>query len=219
MITAATTIAAVAVATASANDCNWNAPGADPYRPGAAAHERAWQAMKRYPDLSLADRLEVTAKVRWLQPDATAVITRDAVASNDGHVTNLRDMQWGKDTLCVGPINRSAWAANDEQPVLIYTTLSGKSVGFATICGNPVRMDFARRETTEPETRAPGTWEPQNMPWQNDADRWGMHRVPQEPDYRPLPQPVQPPTRPREVPEPGTLALVGIALALMWTRR
>lgn len=166
----------VALPGAAMAACDWSTPGAAPYPRTPAAIEAAIEA---YSDIHPLARADLIARIKGLREDGILLITRDVITSPQGTAKNLRDMHW-RDGLCLGAVDRSGWADNRVEPALVYCSL-GWCVAVPTVCGNVARVDFVRREYTEPHLR-----------------HW---------DGKPVPI--------NHVPEPGTLLLSLLALAVM----
>lgn len=174
------------VSAAADTGCNWNKPGANPYR--GPVRESVISALKRYPDIPADAAAEITNKVRLLQPDTLMTITRDAITSIDGQVSNLRDMHHGKASVCRGPVQRSAWSDSHVEVAWVYC--SGKfCIAIPIICGNVSRVDYVPfvPSTSEPTVRG----------------------FPRQPHITPSRN------RPFSVPEPGTAAMLITGILLM----
>jgi len=207
------TTLAVAASLTAASPCHWNKPGATPYR--GPVMQSVSQALARYTDIPADAAAQITSKARLLQPDTLVTITRDGVESPDGTATNLRDMHYGKDRLCAGPVERSAWKDTHAEPAFVYC--SGEHcIAVPIVCGNVSRIDYKPMisERAEPLLR-PG-FEPEGgyleRPIPQPIPRLGF-----EPDQRgftpsPMPRPINPPY---SVPEPSSMALLLAALASM----
>lgn len=172
-------------------DCTWDSPGANPYRGPPVASVTA--ALDRY-NISPAAKVILVERVRTLQPTATLTITRDGVHSPDGTATDLRDMHYGKNRMCSGPVLRTEWKADHAESALLYCAL-GECIAIPTVCGNVSRVTWVPTpvaDKEEPAIRAPG----------------------KAPRLAPAPAPFQ-------VPEPSSrlLALVALVIALRFLRR
>lgn len=159
--------------------CSWDNPGADPYRGPVETTVAAAVARYEFPKPVQA---VLVAKVRRLDNDAIVRIPKDGLYSPTGTAAGLRDMHFGKDRMCSGPVARTKWTADRTEVALVYCE-QGYCIAMPVICGNVSRIDFTRTPRKEPDVRS-----------------WG---------------PAFPPIAPLEVPEPGTLTLAGLALALM----
>ena len=156
--------------------CSWDNPGADPYRAPVGPSVAAAVARYNFPK---PVQTALTAKVRRMDSDALVKIGRDSLTSATGTATNLRDMHFGKDRVCLGPVLRSKWEASRTESALVYCE-QGYCIAVPVICGNVSRIDYTRTPKKEPDVRA----------WEG-------------------------PVKPRPVPEPGSLVLVSLALALL----
>lgn len=204
-----TTLATAAAVAASMPACNWNAPGANPYRGPVASSVRA--AAVRY-GFDAATAAELVEKVRLMQTDAVVTITRDGLYSRDGVATNLRDMHHGKATMCTGTVVRNTWRDDQAETAFVYCASSGDCIAIPTICGNVSRVDFIPHVApAEPAFRAwggeppAGPLEPQQQP-----------QLPQ-PNGLAVPIPRDLPMAPRthSVPEPSSLLLSLSALVIL----
>jgi len=176
-------------------DCNWEHPGADPYwgKPIAAA-------LATY-DYPLPARNEIMRKVFDAKPDGVASIKHDRAVWGDEPI-ELHDMHWGSGR-CTGPVNREGWDMFREERALIYCGSPTHCVAVPFICGNVARVEFLPVPPPPPRLNS----EPPRPPWEG-----GPPLVP--------PWPHGSPPHAGTIPTPGTLALLGVALAaLAITRR
>lgn len=119
--------------------CNWQNPGADPYR---GPDHKVKQALANY-GFPEPVQAELYSKIRRLDPTAVVDISRDNLVATKGTATNLRDMHWGSGP-CWGPVLRSGWSEHHVEPALIYCA-QDHCVAIPTVCGNIARVDFAFR--------------------------------------------------------------------------
>lgn len=122
-----------------ASSCYWNNPGAQPYRrhpfDGAVA-----TALKNYNFPPEVQR-ELAWKIKHTFSDAAVDITKTGLNATGGTAANLRDMHFGKNTLCKGEVVRNRWTADHKESALIYCSDS-YCVAIPTVCGNISRIDY-----------------------------------------------------------------------------
>lgn len=166
--------------------CAWERPGFDPYRGPVA--EKVARAADRYKfDQATKDLL--VSKAKTLNADAMVTITRDGLHSTQGEASGLRDMHYGADRMCPGPVVHQTWAANHTETAFVYCA-RGECIAIPVVCGNVSRIQFVPTPPTkEPEFKF----------------------------YLP-PIRTTPPTPTNKVPEPGTLALVAMGLVTLLRR-
>lgn len=127
--------------------CDWSKPGSAPYRgPGDVT---AATAVESYRDIPADVRADLAERIRGQREDALALITRDGITSPQGTASALRDMHW-KGGMCVGPVVRTAWAADRVEAALVYCS-AGHCVVVPTVCGNVARVDFTFKEGQRPQ--------------------------------------------------------------------
>jgi hypothetical protein len=136
-------VSATVAATITAASCNWNNPGADPYRGPIVKTTVA--ALERY-GFSDSDKSEIVEKVRMLQPDALVTITRNGLHSHQGIAKNFRDMHYGngsgKARVCPGEVIRDSWKDTDAESAMVYCSVNNNCIIIPIICGNVARVDF-----------------------------------------------------------------------------
>jgi hypothetical protein len=161
--------------------CDWSNPGADPYTGGVAA------AVARYgfPD---AAQQEIVRKWRRIEMDGVVVITKDGAQplSRRFVASDLRDMHYGRDKLCVGEVKRDGWPDGHVELASVYCA-GQHCIAIPTVCRNVSRIAWAPAPLPEAPFRV----------WDGEP-----------PKAMPFPTP-DGPTRP--IPAPSTLALVLIA--------
>lgn len=112
--------------------CDWTHPGHDPY------HGTYEAAVAR---LGLPAALG--SVIRNTMPTDVIVIGRDRITAMRGTAANLRDMHFGRDKLCAGPVDRSRWPNGHTEKANVYclpgTTLC---VAVPLVCSNVSRIDY-----------------------------------------------------------------------------
>lgn len=116
-------------------DCNWDNPGADPYRGSSVS-----QAIASY-GFSEQETKELNWKIKAGMPDAVIYIKKDSIESPFGKASNLRDMHFGNNRKCIGLVHRNKWSDTDEKPALVYCS-SRVCLAVPVVCGNISRVDY-----------------------------------------------------------------------------
>ncbi len=134
-------------------DCNWDNPGADPYRGPVTATVAA--AVARY-DLPPLVRADLVAKVRNGLADGAVWIHRDRIdAGQWATASDLRDMHHGRPgRMCPGPVSRAGWAADHAEPALVYCS-GAECLAVPVVCGNVSRITWAPLPGREPAPAVP----------------------------------------------------------------
>lgn len=176
-------------------DCNWDNPGDNPYRGGVA------QAVARY-NLPKAVQYELIAKAERLRPDAVLTITKDDAVATTGETFKIKDMHYGKKTLCKGEVQRSAWADWHVEHAMVYCA-QGTCIAVPLVCHNVSLL-----ERVSPERGIPRI---SDNDWRQGGDRhdddfWSGHKHDKDKDKK---------DKVHHVPEPSTVWLVGLAAAAM----
>jgi len=114
---------------AAASTCAWPDPGHDPFMGDVVA------AVDRYTDITPGVRAELQRRMASRQFDALATITRDGV---DGY-TALRDMHFGAGRVCRGAVDHSMWPAGRVERGLVYC-VDEHCVIVPTVCRNVSRI-------------------------------------------------------------------------------
>lgn len=125
-------------------DCSWDNPGADPFR--TRGDIAAAIASYGYPG-------ELVRRIRRIEPDDVVYISRDRVVALKGNAAEIRDMWFGKDRMCSGPVQRSAWPADRLEPALVYCH-AARCVAVPMVCGNVVKIDWTPKARRDPEFNA-----------------------------------------------------------------
>jgi hypothetical protein len=112
--------------------CSWDRPGHNPYTGNAAA------AIEHYADIPEAVRAALKRRVADGKPDDQVRITRDAIAGQHQYDPAIRDMHFGRASLC-NTVTRDKWAADRVEPGAVYCA-EGHCILVPRICGNVSRI-------------------------------------------------------------------------------
>ncbi|NVM79902.1 hypothetical protein FHW83_005744 [Duganella sp. SG902] len=124
----AVTLAAATVQPA----CSWDNPGHNPYTGGAAA------AIDRYTDIPEAVRSTLKRRLEEGQSDDKVSITRDNIAGKYQYNPAIRDMHFGKSSVCA-TVTRDKWAESRIEPGAVYC-VDQHCILVPRICGNVSRI-------------------------------------------------------------------------------
>lgn len=127
--------------------CAWASPGHNPYQGEPAA------AVDRYTDIPVTTRDKLKARMRDRRFDDFAAITRDAI-KGDYEYERLRDMHFGKRTVCTQP-DRSMWSDSMVERGLVYCE-DGHCIIVPTVCRNVSRVTRVKPLTLPAPSPAPG---------------------------------------------------------------
>lgn len=180
----AITLAAAATVQPS---CSWDNPGANPYTGNSDA------AIDRYTDIPDATRVKLKRRVSYGNPDEMVVITRDAITGRHHYDPKIRDMHFGKASVC-GTVTRSKWSEKREEPAAVYCA-DKHCIIVPKICGNVSRI------TRDPVVAAAPPGEPARRAWDIPDTELGLNDAPPDFDLSPVREPVRfepmaaPPTR------------------------
>jgi len=130
-------------------------------------------------------RAVLVEKARTIKFDSILTITRDGARTNFGDAYAMRDMHYGPGRVCAGNVDRSRWSADHIERAFVYC--SG---------GYCIAVPFICRNVTLLAPIAPQSGHAYGWP---DTDKGG----PAEDKAI------------RTVPEPGSLGLAAIALAIL----
>ncbi|WP_343731339.1 MHFG family PEP-CTERM protein [Duganella sp.] len=125
----AVTLAAATVQPA----CSWDNPGHNPYTGGAAA------AIDRYTDIPEAVRSTLKRRMEEGQSDDKVSITRGTIAGKYQYDPAIRDMHFGKSSVCA-TVTRDKWAETRVEPGAVYC-VDKHCILVPRICGNVSRVN------------------------------------------------------------------------------
>lgn len=123
---------AVTLAAAIQPACSWGNPGHNPYTGGAAA------AIDRYTDIPAAVRSTLKRRMEEGQSDDKVSITRDHIAGKYQYDPAIRDMHFGKASVCA-TVTRDKWAETRNEPGAVYC-VDQHCILVPRICGNVSRV-------------------------------------------------------------------------------
>ncbi|RZT10130.1 PEP-CTERM motif-containing protein [Duganella sp. CF402] len=123
---------AVTLAAALQPACSWDNPGHNPYTGGAAA------AIDRYTDIPEAVRSTLKRRLAEGQSDDKVNITRDGIAGKYQYDPAIRDMHFGRASVC-RTVTRDRWAATRSEPGAVYC-VGEHCILVPRICGNVSRI-------------------------------------------------------------------------------
>jgi hypothetical protein len=123
---------AVTLAAAIQPTCSWDNPGHNPYTGGAAA------AIDRYTDLPQAVRGTLKRRMAEGQSDDKVSITRDHIAGKYQYDPAIRDMHFGRASVCAS-VSRDKWAETRNEPGAVYC-VGEHCILVPRICGNVSRI-------------------------------------------------------------------------------
>jgi hypothetical protein len=126
------TLLAIALAAAIQPTCSWDRPGQNPYTGGTEA------AIDRYTDIPAAVRGTLKRRMAEGQSDDQVEITRDAISGKRQYGAQIRDMHFGRASVC-GTVTRAKWAADRVEPAAVYC-VGEHCVLVPKICGNVSRI-------------------------------------------------------------------------------
>ncbi|NGZ85012.1 MHFG family PEP-CTERM protein [Duganella aceris] len=127
-----TILLAITLAAAIQPTCSWDRPGQNPYTGGAAA------AIDHYTDIPATVRGTLKRRMAEGQSDDQVNITRDGISGKNQYGAQIRDMHFGKNSVC-GTVTRSKWAADRVEPAAVYC-VGAHCVLVPKICGNVSRI-------------------------------------------------------------------------------
>ena len=123
---------AVTLAAAIQPTCSWDNPGHNPYTGGAAA------AIDRYTDIPAAVRSTLKRRLAEGQSDDKVSITRDHIAGKYQYDPAIRDMHFGRASVCA-TVTRDKWAETRNEPGAVYC-VGEHCILVPRICGNVSRI-------------------------------------------------------------------------------
>lgn len=123
---------AVTLAAAVQPTCSWDNPGHNPYTGGVIA------AIDRYTDIPEAVRSTLKRRMAEGQADDQVDISRDAIAGKNKYDAAIRDMHFGKASVCQ-TVTRSKWSTDRVEPAAVYC-VEQHCILVPRICGNVSRI-------------------------------------------------------------------------------
>ncbi|MDM4767043.1 MHFG family PEP-CTERM protein [Pelomonas sp. SE-A7] len=209
--------------------CSWDRPGVNPFMGDVVA------AVDRYKDIpaDIRDKLKQRMEVRAF--DEMVDIRRDSIEGKGRYLPEIRDMHFGKGGVCK-TVSRNKWTAQTLERGLVYCE-EGYCVLVPTVCRNVSRITrlavAPAREEAEEEFELPtdptGAGSTQRKPMgttaaegEGPARRTQLGGAGGPGDYHVggRGSSSQAGGQVNAVPEPGSLALVGIGLAgVIWLGR
>ncbi|MYM66999.1 PEP-CTERM sorting domain-containing protein [Pseudoduganella sp. FT55W] len=123
----------LAAATSVQPACSWDNPGHNPYTGTAAA------AIDRYTDIPEAVRSTLKRRLQEHLSDDKVSITRDNIAGKYQYDPVIRDMHFGKQSVCAS-VTRDKWSENRAEPAAVYC-VEQHCILVPRICGNVSRIN------------------------------------------------------------------------------
>lgn len=130
---------AVTLAAAIQPNCSWDNPGHNPYTGSTAA------AIDRYTDIPAAVRTTLKRRMEEGQSDDKVSITRDHIAGKYQYDTAIRDMHFGKASVCA-TVTRNKWTESRNEPGAVYC-VGEHCILVPRICGNVSRITRSNAAT------------------------------------------------------------------------
>jgi len=112
--------------------CSWDHPGHNRYTGGTAA------AVDHYADIPEAVRATLKRRMAEGQSDDRVSITRDGISGKNKYDAQIRDMHFGKASLCK-TVTRDKWATERVEPAAVYC-VGEHCILVPRICGNVSRI-------------------------------------------------------------------------------
>ena len=109
------------------------------------------QAAARFP---AEDRGELVQRFNARDFDDQVTITRDAIVGGSEYRPQIRTMNFGAGRVCRS-VTRRSWTASQRESAIVFHLASGRSYGWAAVCGNAFALDRVRRKLT-PAAPPPG---------------------------------------------------------------
>jgi len=123
---------AASASTATLPSCAWDRPGVNPFMGDVVA------AVDRYRDIPPATRARLQARMKDRAYDEIAVITRDDISGQAQYGADIRDMHFGRGSVCRS-VTRSKWSAQHQERGLVYCE-DGHCLIVPTVCRNLSRI-------------------------------------------------------------------------------
>lgn len=115
--------------------CSWDSPGRDPFMGDVV------QAVDRYPDIPVAVRERLKARMAARKFDDMVTIGRDTIQGKGSYEPTIRDMHFGENKVC-RTVTRAKWSGTMQERGLVYCD-SGHCILVPTVCRNVSRISLA----------------------------------------------------------------------------
>jgi hypothetical protein len=161
---------AVTLAAAIQPTCSWDNPGHNPYTGGGAA------AIDRYTDIPQAVRSTLKRRMAEGQSDDKVSITRDHIAGKYQYDPAIRDMHFGRASVCA-TVTRDKWAETRNEPGAVYC-VGEHCILVPRICGNVSRINRA----VPAAAKAPAREESRELAAPQEFADLGLADAPERPD-------------------------------------
>jgi hypothetical protein len=128
----ATLALAASASTATLPSCSWDRPGVNPFMGDVVA------AVDRYKDIPAATRARLKERMKQRAYDEIAVIRRDAIEGQASYSADIRDMHFGRGSVC-RTVTRAKWSDGHQERGLVYCE-DGQCLIVPTVCRNLSRV-------------------------------------------------------------------------------
>ncbi len=128
----ATLALAASASTATLPACSWDRPGVNPFMGDLVA------AVDRYRDIPAATRARLKARLQQRSYEDIAVISRDAIQGKADYSAEIRDMHFGRGSVC-RTVTRAKWSDSHQERGLVYCE-DGHCLIVPTVCRNLSRV-------------------------------------------------------------------------------
>lgn len=145
----AKTVPSAARADAVVEACSWDSPGRDPFMGDVV------QAVDRYPDIPVAVRERLKARMAARKYDDMVTIGRDTIRGKGHYEPTIRDMHFGENKVC-RTVTRARWSGAMQERGLVYCD-SGHCILVPTVCRNVSRISLAADLPTDTAGSGSGT--------------------------------------------------------------
>ncbi|MBJ7310612.1 MHFG family PEP-CTERM protein [Rugamonas sp. CCM 8940] len=124
--------------------CSWDRPGVNPYTGNAAA------ALDRYGDIPAEIRATLKRRMEDGLADDKVSIKRDSIGGKYAYEPAIREMHFGRASVC-RTVTRAKWSAERDEPGVVYC-VKEHCILVPKICGNVSRV--TRRTAAAPASAA-----------------------------------------------------------------
>jgi hypothetical protein len=131
--------------------CSWDRPGVNPYTGSAAA------ALERYSDMPAEIRAVLKRRIEQGQPDDKVSIKRDSIGGKYAYEPAIRDMHFGRASVC-RTVTRAKWSAERDEPGVVYCAKE-HCILVPKICGNVSRISRSKAPSVAAAPPAPAARE------------------------------------------------------------